>query len=317
MLYDNISLYLNFNGDFIYFQVVESVAHHTIVQLPPTQRKPKPAKRCRVCYSLGKRKESRYYCPACPSQPGLCPKECFAQYHSNEYYKYNARTIQRSRMQYPATSSTPLGISQTDYISLTLGSSIAGSCNTSPRSLITSDMPSTSLENSSSANFIDVVNAWHQNNDTLSATTTANLTEYSPLSPLDKQSQVPLEGSNRQNSGGNASSSNLKNKEDTTDDVGAVNVCHGDDTLSTTHSYESLTSAQSNRTAKEMPLDGNNVFYNSPEHDDLERKCKKFSSSTPNSTSGTNGDIGAKPMLRRRSSARLRRLSSAGGQTNV
>lgn len=51
--------------------------------IPPTERKLNPAKRCRVCYRREHiRKESRYHCPDCPSQPGLCIYPCFRIYHT-------------------------------------------------------------------------------------------------------------------------------------------------------------------------------------------------------------------------------------------
>ncbi|CAL1534582.1 unnamed protein product, partial [Lymnaea stagnalis] len=50
---------------------------HFIHQLPATDQKANPHKRCRVCYKKGSRFESRYYCPKCPGQPGLCIGRCF------------------------------------------------------------------------------------------------------------------------------------------------------------------------------------------------------------------------------------------------
>ena len=53
---------------------------HQPALIPPTEHKAKPQKRCRVCWSKGTRKESRYHCPKCPGTPGLCAAPCFAQY---------------------------------------------------------------------------------------------------------------------------------------------------------------------------------------------------------------------------------------------
>ncbi|MPC58616.1 PiggyBac transposable element-derived protein 4 [Portunus trituberculatus] len=40
----------------------------------------KKQKRCRVCYP--KRKDTRYYCPACPTQPGLCCMDHYREWHN-------------------------------------------------------------------------------------------------------------------------------------------------------------------------------------------------------------------------------------------
>lgn len=39
-------------------------------------------KRCKVCYSKNIRKDTSYYCPACPGSPGLCLGECFREHHN-------------------------------------------------------------------------------------------------------------------------------------------------------------------------------------------------------------------------------------------
>ncbi len=50
-----------------------------------------PQKECRVCRKMGKgRKDSRWYCPSCPGEPGLHfdpdkvgdDKDCFEIFHS-------------------------------------------------------------------------------------------------------------------------------------------------------------------------------------------------------------------------------------------
>ena len=50
--------------------------------IPPTQSKQHPQKRCIVCTSNKKRKESRYQCGDCAHKPGLCPAPCFKIYHT-------------------------------------------------------------------------------------------------------------------------------------------------------------------------------------------------------------------------------------------
>ncbi|KAM4808018.1 piggyBac transposable element-derived protein 4 [Rhinophrynus dorsalis] len=50
--------------------------------LPPTARKERPCKRCRVCFRNGRRRETRIHCPDCPSKPGLCIPSCFRKYHT-------------------------------------------------------------------------------------------------------------------------------------------------------------------------------------------------------------------------------------------
>ncbi|KAM4723160.1 piggyBac transposable element-derived protein 4-like [Rhinophrynus dorsalis] len=55
--------------------------------LPPTEKKNNPCKRCRVCSRKGQRKETRYYCPDCPSKPGLCIPKCYRIYHTVSSYR--------------------------------------------------------------------------------------------------------------------------------------------------------------------------------------------------------------------------------------
>ncbi|KAJ4429242.1 hypothetical protein ANN_26245 [Periplaneta americana] len=38
-------------------------------------------KRCKVCYNIGRRKESTFYCRDCSGQPRLCVHSCFGNYH--------------------------------------------------------------------------------------------------------------------------------------------------------------------------------------------------------------------------------------------
>ena len=45
----------------------------------PTQRAPQ--RKC-VCRKRGYRHDTRYYCPHCPDNPGLCIGKCFERYHT-------------------------------------------------------------------------------------------------------------------------------------------------------------------------------------------------------------------------------------------
>lgn len=70
--------------------VVESVARlqdrHFADYIPPTPKKTQPSRRCRVCARRGRRKESRFYCPQCPSKPALCMPTCYTLYHTKENF---------------------------------------------------------------------------------------------------------------------------------------------------------------------------------------------------------------------------------------
>src|SRR6218665_2966681 len=41
-----------------------------------------PCKKCVVCRKNGRRRETRYVCETCPSQPALCVAECFKRFHT-------------------------------------------------------------------------------------------------------------------------------------------------------------------------------------------------------------------------------------------
>ncbi|XP_076469325.1 uncharacterized protein LOC143299761 isoform X7 [Babylonia areolata] len=56
--------------------------HHTPAEIPATQKKNRPYRKCRVCARKGIRHDTRWYCPVCPSRPPLCPSDCFTSYHS-------------------------------------------------------------------------------------------------------------------------------------------------------------------------------------------------------------------------------------------
>ena len=53
---------------------------HQPVKVPSTATRPRPTKRCRMCHKEGARKESRYMCPDCPGNPGLCIDPCFRNF---------------------------------------------------------------------------------------------------------------------------------------------------------------------------------------------------------------------------------------------
>lgn len=61
-------------------------ATHFIFKIPPTAHKTNPQKRCRVCYKKGKRTDTPFHCPDCPSKPGLCIGTCFKLYHTEHTF---------------------------------------------------------------------------------------------------------------------------------------------------------------------------------------------------------------------------------------
>jgi hypothetical protein len=55
--------------------------------IPPTDKKSRAQKRCRVCWARDKvRRDVRYHCPDCPTNPGLCFPACFKAYHTQMEY---------------------------------------------------------------------------------------------------------------------------------------------------------------------------------------------------------------------------------------
>lgn len=54
---------------------------HYLENIPPTEKKQRPTKPCRVCTSQKKRRETRYQCPVCEEKPALCVDTCFKEYH--------------------------------------------------------------------------------------------------------------------------------------------------------------------------------------------------------------------------------------------
>ena len=64
-------------------------ARHFPEIIPPTEAREHPYRRCKVCrISKGIRKESKYYCPDCPSTPGLCIIPCLKIDHTHEDLTY-------------------------------------------------------------------------------------------------------------------------------------------------------------------------------------------------------------------------------------
>lgn len=67
--------------------VMRLTGRHFIHILPPTQAKANTQRRCKVCSAKGLgRRDTRYYCPQCPSNPGLCFENCFEEYHTKADY---------------------------------------------------------------------------------------------------------------------------------------------------------------------------------------------------------------------------------------
>ena len=59
-------------------------ARHFPQELPPTEKKQHPSRRCIVCYSHKKRKETRFWCRDC--EKPLCVDPCFALYHTQKNF---------------------------------------------------------------------------------------------------------------------------------------------------------------------------------------------------------------------------------------
>ncbi|XP_041420032.1 piggyBac transposable element-derived protein 4-like [Xenopus laevis] len=66
--------------------VARLLGKHFIDTLPPTPGKQFAQKACKVCRKRGIRRDTRYYCPKCPRNPGLCFKPCFEIYHTQLHY---------------------------------------------------------------------------------------------------------------------------------------------------------------------------------------------------------------------------------------
>ncbi|GFR69942.1 PiggyBac transposase Uribo2 [Elysia marginata] len=82
------------NNIFAGFAVPESPDDHTVRLigrhfadiLPASEYKARPQKKCRACSAKKIRKDTRYFCPDCPSKPGLCFLACFKAYHAERNY---------------------------------------------------------------------------------------------------------------------------------------------------------------------------------------------------------------------------------------
>jgi hypothetical protein len=57
---------------------------HVPSTLPPTAKKPRPTKPCRICTRKKKRRETRYFCDGCEEKPALCVAPCFGEYHEHK-----------------------------------------------------------------------------------------------------------------------------------------------------------------------------------------------------------------------------------------
>lgn len=61
----------------------ETKTLHQLVQIPNTDRKKRPQKRCRICTTKHVRKDTRLMCSGCEDFPGLCSKSHFDEYHKS------------------------------------------------------------------------------------------------------------------------------------------------------------------------------------------------------------------------------------------
>ena len=55
---------------------------HYLETLPPTEKKERPTKACRICTKNKLRRETRYFCTVCEDQPPLCVVDCFKIHHA-------------------------------------------------------------------------------------------------------------------------------------------------------------------------------------------------------------------------------------------
>jgi len=60
---------------------------HFIEVIPCDDGKSKKMRKCVVCRQQGKRKETRYQCETCMSQPALCVSPCYKVYHTMENFR--------------------------------------------------------------------------------------------------------------------------------------------------------------------------------------------------------------------------------------
>lgn len=58
------------------------VERHFAEHIPGTSSKPNISRRCKLCYSSGIRRETRFWCLDCKFP--LCVPKCFKEYHTKE-----------------------------------------------------------------------------------------------------------------------------------------------------------------------------------------------------------------------------------------
>ena len=59
---------------------------HFPVNISEVVGKRSSGRKCKVCTSQGRRKESSFLCGQCPSKPALCVSPCFQVYHTKKHY---------------------------------------------------------------------------------------------------------------------------------------------------------------------------------------------------------------------------------------
>lgn len=63
-------------------KTTNAASFHYLETLPPSEKKERPTKPCRICTKEKRRRESRYFCPVCEEKPALCVENCFKKYHT-------------------------------------------------------------------------------------------------------------------------------------------------------------------------------------------------------------------------------------------
>lgn len=62
----------------------QNLVYHLPEYCPKDDKGNAKRRRCKYCWQTNKtRKDSTYFCPQCPNEPGLCLTPCFRQYHSS------------------------------------------------------------------------------------------------------------------------------------------------------------------------------------------------------------------------------------------
>ncbi|XP_065188293.1 piggyBac transposable element-derived protein 4-like [Sycon ciliatum] len=62
------------------------LGRHWPAEMPPTENNDRPRRRCRVCLSHGRRKDTTVMCETCHDKPPLCIGGCFKAYHTKKNY---------------------------------------------------------------------------------------------------------------------------------------------------------------------------------------------------------------------------------------